>query len=539
MRSNPVCVFGLCCMFAVVVVSDIACEGERLEEPELVLPDVVLEIEDLRIEEVEAMVPFQDDLPVPQRVVPLPEAPQIEIEEPWIGAEPQLFDADRGGDLHFGPDSDIFIGLGVPDYFTGSSWVTQTAQFPRYQVRYFHESLGGAGTTPASAGYAESRESLDGSIAFQALGAEVSSTLRYVHAENGLQGRGADGLFSRNVRYGSGMFEVSIRPWDKFRIFGTVEAEASSLSFSMSSLSPSTEWGLAPGVGCDYELGWISGDLVCRYEYRQLLGSPVAGHHRLLTEASARGDLPFQLQIGGQLGLFLSSRSGVSVPFTLEVSGTPFPALSFMAAGGYFVQNINAHDVFVRTEPLTVPTVALVDNQGWYAEVGADFGMLEVLRFSTGVHFAVPSGMVGAGPVAATDVLPQPIVQTSAYTLSGDIDLWWDVTNSVTVHTGYTREFLERPEYEPRDDVRIDVTGTERSGSFGGSLSIRYQTGIVDIDQLPTVDLGGFFRPTDTVECGAELRDCLSPFLQNGKRYAWAWIVEPGFRAIAYLQIRP
>ena len=62
-------------------------EGRDADEepidPDIVLPSVILEIEDLSIEVIDAVLPEEDELLPPEREVPLPEQDVMEIKEPY------------------------------------------------------------------------------------------------------------------------------------------------------------------------------------------------------------------------------------------------------------------------------------------------------------------------------------------------------------------------------------------------------------------------------------------------------------------------
>jgi len=72
--------FSFITFFLFSVIHPVAQEMEP-SEPEIVLPSVVLEIEDLSVENVRAKLP-ENELVPPEIEVPLPEAEELQIEEP-------------------------------------------------------------------------------------------------------------------------------------------------------------------------------------------------------------------------------------------------------------------------------------------------------------------------------------------------------------------------------------------------------------------------------------------------------------------------
>ncbi|KPJ87001.1 MAG: hypothetical protein AMS17_09975, partial [Spirochaetes bacterium DG_61] len=60
------------------------CQELEPEEPEIVLPSVILEIEDLSTELVTAALPEEEDLMIPEPQFPLPTAGELEVGEPDI-----------------------------------------------------------------------------------------------------------------------------------------------------------------------------------------------------------------------------------------------------------------------------------------------------------------------------------------------------------------------------------------------------------------------------------------------------------------------
>jgi hypothetical protein len=88
------------------------------EDPELVLPEMILEVTTAGVEDVQALLPEEEDLPLPELALPLPEVEALDVRS----IEMEGFTLEyRPGQEEFGAavQSDLFLnarlGLGSPN----------------------------------------------------------------------------------------------------------------------------------------------------------------------------------------------------------------------------------------------------------------------------------------------------------------------------------------------------------------------------------------------------------------------------------------
>ncbi len=115
-------------------------------EPQIVLPQVILKVEDLSVETVEAQLPPEEDLLPPVRPVPLLTEGELAVGEPVIPAAPVETEGPAPSPNQRLLSSDIQLGAGTLSLISGSVSLKTLGPDPRFTLQFHHH------------GYVERRE---------------------------------------------------------------------------------------------------------------------------------------------------------------------------------------------------------------------------------------------------------------------------------------------------------------------------------------------------------------------------------------------
>jgi len=203
------------------------------EEPDIVLPEVILRIEDFSVEEVEAGLPGEEELSAPERTIPLPEVEELDIEEPEIPfsvtESRDLLPPERSSDL----SAQAILGVGTLSHLYSQISLNRIGgEEPRFKLRFLHEMLDGvAGSTGASAGsgFHTREDRLEAGIKLHLgkLGLEVEGLLQ--DQERGLQQVvNSSGYISRVYRQGGGDIELELPLGERFTLTGKADTSFAS-----------------------------------------------------------------------------------------------------------------------------------------------------------------------------------------------------------------------------------------------------------------------------------------------------------------------
>ena len=522
------------CLYTANLVS----EEMAPDDPQIVLPDVVLEIEDLSVEKVEAEIPLQEQLPVPQRKIPLPEIDELEIVEPPVDLEEPMFDFSikRPQTLSIGAQANISLGLA--DQLM-SSFSVYSVTDPRFKIMFDHEIQGRLAWKPYGSGFFSSSNELAGFFRSVVAGSQIDLEGLYSRREDGLQGRGADGSYSRIFRSADALASVDMHVSNRLGLSASLALRTTDLSFAGSTRETLTEIAVSPVVAAELDMNEIFAVFLCNYELRTVRANLATVSHRLGVNVSTTVGLPYELRIDGDLGFHLESAEQLkfALPFRVSVSGNVLERVSFSLGGGYDIRQYGVREVLLGDEALGLADTTLGDDMLWVVEAASQARVLKRLYVAGDVSFASHSALLAADPADIKDSLPRPVQQIAAYTLTTSLLARWNITPSVIVRVEYERELLEKAVFSPYDRAWFEIVANEKLGLFGGSASVLLVTGLIDDFQLPVVDLSGFYKVAETVECGLELADLLAPFLTDGIRYGWAYYAEAGFNVAAFVQI--
>ncbi len=513
------------------------------EEPDIVLPEVILKIEDLSVESVEAGLPEEEELlPVSLgRGIPLPEEEELIIKEPAL---PDLAAAEtspmpEGSALI----AEVVLGAGIMNHIISTVSLYRVGEEPRFKLKFLHEMLDGRIDRDAGTGFDLREDRLEGGIKFHLSDLTVNAGIELEDNEQGLQGESLS-FVSRLFRRGGADISLLYPLGERFSLGAGVESGFSSQLLTVpagGTPKTNTEVLVAPNLFGELRLDGVRFEIGSRYAYayRRWRGDPANLRHRLEVNGLIGIDFTDYLVLEGKGGWFWSNAQGSLFPFSLTLSGTPFPAFTFRAGGGYRVEELDYYDLLGGYALIGLPA-GLLDNHGWFGSLDTGFSFIRSVSLQAGIFFASDEAMPDPQVNRDADGL-FPFSRKKALRLSTTFGLKWDLLSFLTLKGGLTSEWLDRPGYTPIHSLLAEAEAGEASGLWGANLSFllsfrREDIRFLDRYQSPVLDLSGYGRLSENVVLIGVVEDLLQPLIGE-PRYTWHPYEDLGLRATLKVQI--
>ncbi len=513
-------------------------QGQDLEpsEPDIVLPQMILEVEDMSVETIEATLPPEEELLPPLRDIPLPAPGEIEVEDPSIipaieGTEPQV---PAGKAVA----ADAALGIGMENTVQGKLSVKTLGGAPRVSLAFSHDAVDGFSGREPGSGFDLRKEDLSGGIAVAIGLVEGAIQGSYREDSFGLQGQSLD-YTARVSRGADGSARFSAKPLE-WLSFG-IDASAGTDTLTLGGPFPLaiSEYRIGPRASAEVRYQSFTIGLSSAYSYRwsDFGGSVLQEMHRVRTALSIGLELPASMLLQGSVAWFWSAFGAPPnlFPFEVRFSGTPAGFLTFSMGGGFAVTSYDAGSI-IPAYRAVLPS-PLVDDGGWFADASLALTPVKDLILNAKLSFLRDQAMLDTAgfPAINPSTGLYDLIQRAGVRLTADVGLQWIAIPGLTLGASWRRELMDRPQFLPLDEMKAEGVAIEPSGAFGGTFSVAYRTGTAPV-QLPILNIGGFIRVAESVQLHLDLEDLLQPALQ-GPRLGISPFVEPGFRVIARARV--
>jgi hypothetical protein len=508
-------------------------------EPEMVMPQVILQIEDLSVEKVEAQLPPEEELLPPERSIPVLSEGDLAVGEPQI---PVASVDSEGAALQGGErflSSEVELGAGTPNQILGSMSLKTLGQDPRFTLQFHHETLDGFWGYQPGSGFSLRDDSLDGGLKFRIGSVDTDLSGSFLEKETGLQGPASPYVAALSRRIGAtAAFAASPQDW--LTLNAGLAGGFDSLTLEGAAPLSVTGLHVEPSLSGEARFGGVKIGLDTSYAYREGTLGIADALHRYAANASIGVTLPVPYTFTATGGWFWNSAGLSLFPFSLSATGTPVDFLTVSLDGGYKVIPYDVRDI-IGSHALAYPT-ALEDDRGWFTDASVQLTLMRDLAVTAKLSFMasdrMPVGSLGkSGKTGLFDVTQtanagqQPYIQ-----LSSDAGLRWGISQSFSVSAGWTHQFFRAPFFTPSDLVTAEILGLETNGRFGGSLSFAMSPTAAGVLQQPVIRVSGFWKISDAVKLQIDGDDLLSPLIPGG-RVDLAPYVTPGFRVTGSLGV--
>jgi hypothetical protein len=515
---------------------------EAPEETEIKLPETLLEVEELAVEEITAELPESPDVPIRPIDVPLPEEQDLEVAQgafalpaPSDGATvPQQ--EDRSSYFASG-----VLSAGSMSHIEGALSLSKLGADPRLRFQFSHEGLDGYHFNDAGTGYFRSQTYIDGFVA-GALGAfETEGGASFREEEEGLQTN--PDFYSTDTRFVEANTSAVYTPTDNIELVGRLDGTIANrvLTIKAAETTPprATEYVIKPSFESTFTIQDASLSADLWYQYQFATGGLGDAHSLALTLA---GDAPIssELFVGGDVGVYWPISGGVQVPFHLSVTGTVEDLVTLGISAGYEAGPRTLFETW-REDPLLVDTQAsggsgpsaLADRRAWVADAELSWNILaRRLVLAGGVGFAYDE--TARTPQAyAQERGVFPVEQQARTTVTPKVALTYRI-GAFSTELSWRGNFVEKSPFDPLHQFGLTMDVATDDRGVTGSLEVA--SPFFPQAAMPIVRGEVGFRIVEGLRILASVDDPLAPILENGRPRYGAEVndafpfIAPGFR---------
>ncbi len=494
------------------------------EEPAIVLPRMVLTIDDLSARTFPAILPRSSELRFVASALRLSEPPVPPLPESIL--HPQASEEGAGKVSDSSLVTQGVFGAGSMNSLLGSLSLFRTGEKDSLRLRFSHEGSDGWDFRAPGTGYSGREENLDGRAVFRGASGETVAEGNFTEREVGLQGKAA--AVSAVSRFFDAGFSSTYRPGEDFTLHGAFSGAAASRLYSLPAgtvLSrEDAEYSLRGNAKVRYgtERAGIYADGGWSYravpDYGRLPGN------RLDAGLGAEYSPADGWNLEGKTGAAWNDEDGAFFPFRIDVSGTAGDSVSFSVRGGRKAEEWRYFDLW-KEEALLALVNGLADGRTWYC--GASVEARAVLGlFSVKLAFDAEyrENALVAGDFVSGDAA-FPVTQDDLASFPLSLEIRSSPRPGLTFAGSWRYIPGERALFEPLHEGRISLDFAPQKGSYGLNCSGAWSSG----NDLPEIGLRGFLRPLEGLEFSLSFEDLLAPLLTDG-RTRHDPFVDKGFR---------
>ncbi len=529
---------------------------ESPEDTEILVPTLMLEVEDLRVEVVDAELPGSPPLPLPQVQVPLPGTEDAELAAtilPQPGLDPDVTDP-RDPDPE---ESSIYttgrLGTGNMNHILGALSLYKLGADPRFRFEFAHDGIDGYSGKESGTGYFRRDNLIDGWIAgdLGPVGLELDG--RFFSREEGLQEQARvqgeeDGekFYSAEHRYLSGGTQLTLAPTDALSLTARLNASTVGRVLTDAEQPPrARETAVEPRLSAEFSFPSLDAALRGGYDIR-FLDEKDGDSIPTAQNADIYGELEYffepPLSIGAGVGAVWEVEEQIHVPFHLRLQGNPFPQLTLRAEGGQQIHRKRFFDLWEE-----VPMLGLRDIGGnaprneaeWYGELG---GVYELDGPDNTLEAAVRYARIENRLILGDFVGDRfEFEQRERTLLTPSVGLTTRLAETLRFRLGWEGQMLDTSVLDPSHSLSAQLELQNQAGTLSAGAENLFR--IYDEPVLPRLTLFGRAEATEGIEFRLSFEDILEPLLDDGRPSLGSSIederpfIEPGFRVIFSTQI--
>ena len=521
-------------IFASLLISTAVTAAVFPADEELVLPKMVLEIEQEPPQAFEALLPPS---PEPEAILP-----PFEISDGEILAIPDgILDPDvmsvqdfLYSRLETEPSffSEGTLGAGSMNGITGGLSLYKTGGDLRFRLLFSHEGMDGYDFRDPGTGFSRREEKIEGRVDLRTGPGDVEVRAGFRETEEGLQGLSP--VYSAVHRFVSGAGAFTFRPAEQFALRGELRGafagrlltvpDPSVLAFDREG----AEYTAGANLGGSWTGDTFAVSLSADYGLRGVDGYDGLSVGRFAPRLGGEYRPREGWKADAYAGFFRSDRTDFFFPFEAGVAGGVGDGFTFSLRGGLRAEENDYRNLWPALGLLRIQE-DFEDGKTWFAaatlgmksrEDTADFRVgFEVMDREKAVVLEDFDASRSEFPFRQEDLL--------SFVLRAD--LRFRLLPGLFV-TGYGKTILEdRAFLEPAHRYGTGLEYAPPSKRYGLSLSAGWDTG--DETAVPDLRFEGRIKPFEGLDFVLSAEDLLSPLPDGGRTSTYPFIA-PGFRVM-------
>ncbi len=516
-------------LFVSVSFAGIYAEELEPEEPDMVLPPMSLELEDLLTEELETLLPEQQFTPDLDLETELPGPPEIEIS--LTVADLDLDLQTDAGDFGEKPEktgsiySNGKIGLGNTNRILGDLTIYKLGPEPHFQMQFMHERFDGYHFRERGSGFFHRFNLISGGISFRPDSFLLEGAAAFRENNDGLQGHG----IYNSVLHRSIGGDASFRYYASDAV--SIGTDFSGL-YTQETLSGDIplnghEIALTPELVSSFRIDPVILSLTGRYDFRFISGGPPP-LHGVAGSFGADITLKKDWAFGGNVGVNWHTQKRVQVPFAVYLRKGMNEAFDITLRGGYETELPRYGDLWL-TNPFYALSGIYPEISRWFALANVEWDILPLFVFSGSVDFSRFDSSVypADAPDPETGMLVFSSVPGNLLTCGAGIR--WETVDWLSLRGSWKGAFFDVSPFLPSHSLDLTVVVSSRGDVWRGELGVELP--VYDRPRMPLLDFSITFAPDIGVEFTLSGSDLLSPAMEEN-RTEWGYYETPGLNVM-------
>lgn len=516
-----------------LIIISLPAGGQELapDEADIVLPPMVLELEDLHTDQIIADIPELTARLEPEVSVPLPDPPQLSVPMEMIipgiegTAAADVDEYARSGSFF----SKGTIGLGSMNQMFGEITLYKLGVEPHFSLHFLHNRLDGFGLRTPGTEFYRQVDRVDGDFSWVGERMEGEAEAEFADLAEGLQDFGTYSEVRRRFLGAEASYTYT-----GFEIFDLRAAlEAGWFHETLAGAAPlnSDEFYLNPEAGARVTLGPVMLSLDVRYEFRRNYTAPDPLHH-IRADWRMSADIGGIAELAGTVGIDWDTAPGtlIGIPFSLDVNINATENLTVRGFGGYAVENLRYYDIGEDERYVQMSgSLPYPRSLRWYGGGGLSWSIVSDLSLRGEAEFShhVRKFEPSASPITSSGLYSLSPETYSA--LDFEAGLRYTPGEILSLDFSWDGSILGVSRYEPNHLFRFDLGLASADGRWGGNLGASFP--LTTVFDVPLLGASGYFSPATGVEFSLEFLDVLSPLI-NGGRTGLDRFEDPGFHLI-------
>ena len=515
------------------VIAALPAAGQELapDEADIVLPPMVLELEDLHTEQIIADIPELTARLEPEISVPLPAPPELNVPVEMItpgtdgDASAEVDEFLRSGSFF----SKGTIGIGSMNQMFGEITLYKLGLEPHFSLHFIHDRLDGFGLRSPGTEYYRQIDRVNGDFSWVGERMEVEAAAEFADRAEGLQD--FDPYSEVRRRFLGAEASYGYTGFELFDLGAALEVGWFHETLAGAAPLNTDEFYLNPEIAAGVTLGPVYLSLSVEYEFRR--NYTVSGSlHRIRGDWRVSAELGGIAELTGSIGVDWNTAPGtvIGIPFSLEVRVDVTESLTLRGFGGYAVEDLRYYDIGEEERYIQMNgSVSYPRSLEWFGGAGLAWDITSTFTLTGEAEFVrhISTYEPSASPVASSGLYSLSAENYSALDIRAGLRI--TPVEILTLDIGWDGSLLGSPRYRAPYEFSFDLLLDSVDGRWGGTLGAGFP--LTTVFEVPIIGASGYFSPATGVEFSLEFLDVLSPLVDGG-RIETGRFEAPGFHMI-------
>ena len=523
------------------------------DEMEIVIPTILLEVEEEKLALIEAPLPGDEDRELSDFVLSLPDVPDLEVSPLQVEASEflDLSSLVMGGDSE-GTDAEDrdswffstgLIGGGTGSRVLGDIVLYKLGPSPRFQLQFYHEGQDSFGGHLAGEGYFINDNRLSGNLEIEKNNIDTEIELEYKENEMGLQEQTV--FSSMTLRHYTVNGNLNWKLSELFDLQGGCLFTVSDQWLSGTNPPGYSGFTFNPALSLGMNTSFSDLELTAGYRWENAGadGDADTNIHGISALFSAESRLSSGIDLSGNAGVLWIPGNLPEYSGELKIQGEPgnFFIYSIFSRIAREVSMKSLWDEYPWIKPLNSSgdSLDLAPLLGWSGLFYLRFNPSGDLSLDTEIEYRyLENGFIPS--LTESDGLSS-ISRGEINSLFTAFSLDWNFLGDITLSAGWKGQiYFDQEPMDPLHSVTGEISW-DPGETFGGSVFGKYDIygenqSLFTDSRIPEIGFKGFIGITEGIRFILEGDDLFSPLLDSG-RLVWDNYEDTGFAVTMKLGI--